>query len=94
MKISKLFCFQRFDKKMRVSSTVILGGNVQRRVPFGFSYASIVLRNVYCKLKNHWKQVLGWKKKNPQSQYSYDIHSYCLNFDDAPSKYHIPSHVC
>ncbi|CAL0316862.1 unnamed protein product [Lupinus luteus] len=91
MKISKPFCFH---KKMRVSSTVILGGNVQRRVPFGFSSASLVLRYVLCKLKNHWKQVLGLKKRNSQIQYSYDIHSYCLNFDDAPSNYHIQSHVC
>lgn len=98
MKISKVYSFQRFQllkfqKKMRVSSSVTLG-NVQRRVPFGCCPTSLVLRQVFCKLKNRWKQVLGWKRSSPQCQYSYDLHSYNLNFDDGPSNYHIRAHLC
>lgn len=98
MKISKVYSFQRFQllkfqKKMRVSSSVTLG-NVQRRVPLGCFPTSLALREIFCKLKNRWKQVLGWKRSSPQCQYSYDLHSYNLNFDDGPSNYHIRPHLC
>ncbi|KAF7804607.1 hypothetical protein G2W53_043718 [Senna tora] len=45
---------------------------------------------IVCKLKNRWKQALGWKRSSNTSHYSYDLRSYCLNFDDAPSNHHIP----
>ncbi|KAK7267439.1 hypothetical protein RIF29_20113 [Crotalaria pallida] len=102
MKISKWYSFQRFQmlkfyRKMRVSSSsvVTLGNaNVQRRVLLGCFPTSFALKQVFLKLKNGWKQILGWKRSSPQCQYSYDLKSYCLNFDDGPSNYHIKSHVC
>lgn len=107
MKISRLYyCFHRssaqllmkFQRKTRVCSSVTLGGNnVQRSTSLGCFSASSVVRQIVYKLKNRWKQALGWQRSNYNTNtphYSYDLRSYCLNFDDAPSNYHIPPHVC
>ncbi|KAG5055415.1 hypothetical protein AAZX31_03G148100 [Glycine max] len=74
---------------MRVSPLVTLG-NVPRRSLLGYGPSSSVLRQLVCKLKRGWKQTMGWRKRGPQ--YSYDFHSYCLNFSDGPSNdhFHIP----
>ncbi|KAK7336904.1 hypothetical protein VNO77_17457 [Canavalia gladiata] len=94
MKISHVYIPQRtqflkLQRKMRVSPLVTLG-NAQRRVQLGSvgnGPASSVFRQLVCKLKSRWKQVMGCHKRSPQ--YSYDFHSYCLNFNDAPSNEHI-----
>lgn len=79
-----------FIAKMRVSPLVTLG-NVPRKRLLGYGpSSSSVLRQLVCKLKRGWKQTMGWRKRGPQ--YSYDFHSYCLNFSDGPSNdhFHIP----
>lgn len=84
--------FLRPQSKMRVSPLVTLG-NVQRRGILGCGpAASSVLRQLVCKLKRSWKQVMGWHRSSTP-KYSYDFHSYCLNFSDGPSNDHIPPRI-
>ncbi|KAK7277484.1 hypothetical protein RJT34_22497 [Clitoria ternatea] len=97
MKITRLCSFQtnhqfmKFHRKTRVASSVTLG-NVQRRAPLECFPSSCILRQVCCKLKNRFKQVLGWQRSSPR--YSYDLHSYSLNFDDGLSNDHVPPRFC
>ena len=100
MKLSKMYSFQRnqlmkFQRKTRVTSSVTLGNNnVQRSVTvLECCSLSCIVKKLFCKLKNCWKQSLGWKRST--LQYSYDLQSYCLNFDDGSSNDRmIPSRVC
>ncbi|AES81576.1 hypothetical protein MtrunA17_Chr7g0261931 [Medicago truncatula] len=69
----------RLKRKLRVSPLVTLG-NVHRRRQLGFGPASKVLRKMVCKLKSSWKKAMKWHRYSPQ--YSYDLRSYCLNFND------------
>lgn len=99
MKLSRMYSFQRnqlmkFQRKTRVTSSVTLGNNnVQRSVTLECCSLSFIVKKLFCKLKNCWKQSLGWKRSSPQ--YSYDLQSYCLNFDDGTSNdCMIPSRVC
>lgn len=95
MKLSRfLHSFQgnqlmKLQRKTRVTSSVTLGNNnVERKVTL-----ERLVGKLFYKLKNCWKQSLGWKRRTPQ--YSYDLQSYCLNFDDGVSNdCMIPSHVC
>ncbi|CAK8571724.1 unnamed protein product [Lathyrus sativus] len=94
MKLSRIFHnfqrnqFMKLQRKTRVTSSVTLGNNVERKVTL-----ECLVRKLFYKLKNCWKQSLGWKRRTPQ--YSYDLQSYCLNFDDGISNdCMIPSHVC
>ncbi|KAI9122218.1 hypothetical protein K1719_006907 [Acacia pycnantha] len=98
MKISRIYySFHRscqllkFQRKTRVYSSVTLGGNNahRRSTSFGCFPSSSFLRDIICKLKNRWKLALGWRTSATQ-HYSYDLRSYCLNFDDNPSNFHIP----
>lgn len=98
MKVSRLHSFQRnvlmiFQRKKRVTSSVTLG-NVQRKAPLVECCSlTCIVKKAFYKLKNQWKQSLGWQRSAPQ--YSYDLHSYCLNFDDGSSNDHmIQSRVC
>lgn len=99
MKVSRIRSFQRnvlmmFQRKKRVTTSVTLG-NVQRKVPLVECCSlTCIVRKAFYKLKNQWKQSLGWQRSSTP-QYSYDLHSYCLNFDDGSSNDHmIPSRVC
>ncbi|WJX18375.1 hypothetical protein P8452_08177 [Trifolium repens] len=88
MKLSRMYSFQRnqlmkFQRKARVTSSVTLGNNDQRKVTLECGSLSCIVKKLFCKLKNCWKQSLGWKRSTPQ--YSYDLQSYCLNFDDGSS---------
>ncbi|CAN1131510.1 hypothetical protein LINPERPRIM_LOCUS13857 [Linum perenne] len=35
------------------------------------------------KFKAQWNKAIGWHKSSSTPQYSYDIHSYSLNFDES-----------
>jgi hypothetical protein len=94
-----MYTFQRnqlmkFQRKTRVTSSVTLGNNDQREVTLECGSLSCIVKKLFFKLKNCWKHSLGWKRSTPQ--YSYDLQSYCLNFDDGSSNDSsmIPFHVC
>ncbi|KAH7577716.1 hypothetical protein JRO89_XS01G0288900 [Xanthoceras sorbifolium] len=72
--------FLKWGKKMRSTRSAVTLGSVQRRVPTGCVCKSHVWRQPVWKLKSLWKQALG--SQRIKLQYSYDIHSYSLNFDD------------
>ncbi|KAI4301043.1 hypothetical protein L6164_034362 [Bauhinia variegata] len=97
MKLSRLSGFQitrffRFQKKStRVCSSVTLGSIPRRELLTGCCPAgSCIFSQRISKLKNRCKQYLGWQLQRTTPQYSYDFHSYCLNFDDGSSSDHIP----
>ncbi|KAF7818468.1 hypothetical protein G2W53_023923 [Senna tora] len=64
---------------MRGSSFLVTLGSVQRRRGSSSSF----VRQIVYKLKGQWKQDLGWERRSPR--FSYDHHSYSLNFDDGTS---------
>ncbi|KAJ7977184.1 Fanconi anemia group F protein (FANCF) [Quillaja saponaria] len=90
------FQFLKFWKRFgRAGSSVTLG-NVQRRpsifVSFDCCHGSFSLRKLVVKFKTQWKQSLGWQRSSPQ--YSYDLRSYSLNFDDGLHNENRPPHGC
>ena len=97
MKMTSFSSFQRnqflkFQKKMGATSSLTLGG-AERKASFGFCPKPCVLRQMAYKLKNQWKQSVGWQRSR-SVQYSYDLQSYCLNFDDGHSVDHISPPFC
>ncbi|KAK4281328.1 hypothetical protein QN277_012838 [Acacia crassicarpa] len=64
------------------SSSVTLG-SVRTWASLSCCPGSSFLRQMVCKLKGRWNKAMGWRgRRSPRPQYSYDHHSYCLNFDD------------
>ncbi|MED6146288.1 hypothetical protein PIB30_033112 [Stylosanthes scabra] len=79
-----------------ISSSVTLGNNNVKRRCYP-SPSSSILKELFSKLKNKLKLALGWKRNNNNgtTNYTYDLHSYWLNFDDGPpSIHHVPIKVC
>lgn len=69
------------DKKMGSTGSAVTLVSLERKDPSGGGCStSYVVMQLFWKLKSLWKQALGWQRMNVQ--YSYDIHSYSLNFDD------------
>ncbi|KAL1329927.1 hypothetical protein HN51_047108 [Arachis hypogaea] len=90
----QLLMFHRKPNSKVISSSVTLGNNnVKRRC---YPSSSSILREVFFKLKSKLKQALRWKRSNNETpNFTYDLHSYWLNFDDGPpSIHHVPSKVC
>ncbi|CAL1372052.1 unnamed protein product [Linum trigynum] len=59
------------------------------------SNRSYVPKRWVYKLRSQWKRAIGWQKSSSTtSQFSYDIRSYALNFDDGGCLDHVlRSHV-
>ncbi|CAN1193027.1 hypothetical protein LINPERHAP1_LOCUS8618 [Linum perenne] len=90
--------FQRWGKRIGSSFTassssssssaaaaaVAMGVGMKRKGPLGWCCSrSYVPKKWVYKFKAQWKKAIGWKKSSTTpSQYSYDIQSYSLNFDD------------
>ncbi|KAK3193460.1 hypothetical protein Dsin_024770 [Dipteronia sinensis] len=72
--------FLKLGKKMRSTESSVKLGRVERRVPTSCVCKSHMWRQLVWKLKSLWKQALG--RQRISIRYSYDIHSYSLNFDD------------
>lgn len=84
---AKRLQFLEWWKTMASTRSAVTLGNVQRRMPTVCccKCKSHVLRQLLWKFKSMRKQALGWKGIN--TQFSYDIHSYSLNFDDGFSRH-------
>uniref|UniRef100_A0A2P2NZU9 Uncharacterized protein LOC8266481 n=1 Tax=Rhizophora mucronata TaxID=61149 RepID=A0A2P2NZU9_RHIMU len=69
----------------RIASTESAGNPTSSKegVPSGSFHGSYVLRRLLWKLRTCWKQNSCWQRSN--IQYSYDIYSYYLNFDEGLS---------
>lgn len=85
MKISTMCSFRRMQfwkLRKRIASAgsgfTLLSG--KRRAPLDCCHGSYVLRQLVWKFKSQWKQALNQQRSS--AQYSYDLHSYSLNFDD------------
>lgn len=85
MKISTMCSFRRMQfwkLSKRIASAgsgfTLLSG--KRRAPLDCCHGSYVLRQLVWKFKSQWKQALNQQRSS--AQYSYDLHSYSLNFDD------------
>ncbi|CAN1193028.1 hypothetical protein LINPERHAP2_LOCUS41834 [Linum perenne] len=90
--------FQRWGKRIGSSFTasssssssaaagaVAIGVGMKRKGPLGWCCSRSYVPNKWVyKFKAQWKKTIGWKKSSTTtpSQYSYDIQSYSLNFDD------------
>ncbi|XP_002526557.2 uncharacterized protein LOC8266481 [Ricinus communis] len=72
--------FIKWGKRIATTESAITLGNVRNRVPFSCCCGLRVLRQLLWKFRTQWKQALGWRRNSVK--YSYDIHSYSLNFDD------------
>lgn len=72
--------FLKWGKKLGNTGSVVALVSLERKEPSGGCSASYMVMQLFWKLKSLWKQALGWQRMNVQ--YSYDIHSYSLNFDD------------
>ncbi|XP_050207169.1 uncharacterized protein LOC126656607 [Mercurialis annua] len=78
--------FLKLEKRNpAVEYSAITLGNVKSRASFNCCCGLHVLRRILWKLRTQLKQSLGWRQSS--IQYSYDIHSYSLNFDDG--RYHV-----
>ncbi|KAF3436097.1 hypothetical protein FNV43_RR23189 [Rhamnella rubrinervis] len=97
MKFSSIFslwriqCF-KFGKRISVSRTgsAVTLGSVQRTASLGSNVhgGSSLLRQLFWKFKSLiWKQALGYGRSST-ARFSYDLHSYSLNFDDGFSNDH------
>ncbi|CAN1292469.1 hypothetical protein LINPERPRIM_LOCUS21585 [Linum perenne] len=75
--------FQRWGKRI-AAAAVAMGVGMKRKGPLGWCCSrSYVPKKWVYKFKAQWKKAIGWKKSSTTpSQYSYDIQSYSLNFDD------------
>ncbi|CAN0885703.1 hypothetical protein LINGRAHAP2_LOCUS15191 [Linum grandiflorum] len=58
-------------------------GRKRKGGPLGWCCSrSYVPKKWVNKFKAQWKKAIGWRKSSCPPQYSYDIQSYSLNFDD------------
>ncbi|KAE7997876.1 hypothetical protein FH972_002472 [Carpinus fangiana] len=85
MKISSISSLRRIQflqlgKRIASSGPSATLGSVKRRRLLDCCHGSYALRQLVGKFKSQWKQTLGWQRS--RVQYSYDFHSYSLNFDD------------
>ena len=92
--MSSLSSFQRsqflkFQKKMRTTNSSVAPGGVERKSSFEIFSKPYVLKQMVCKVKNQWKQSVR-SQRSRSLQYSYDLQSYYLNFDNGHSTDHIP----
>ncbi|KAJ4728313.1 hypothetical protein OWV82_001268 [Melia azedarach] len=78
--INKRIQFLKRWMTMASSRSAITLGNVQRTAPTSCFHKPCFLRQLIRKFKSQWKQALG--SKSISTRFSYDIHSYSLNFDD------------
>ncbi|CAN0885715.1 hypothetical protein LINGRAHAP2_LOCUS15191 [Linum grandiflorum] len=80
--------FQRWGKRISSSFTAaaavaIVVGRKRKGGPLGWCCSrSYVPKKWVNKFKAQWKKAIGWRKSSCPPQYSYDIQSYSLNFDD------------
>ncbi|CAI0406291.1 unnamed protein product [Linum tenue] len=87
--------FLRWGKRIpRSTSAAAMVAIVDRKtkVPLGScrSNRSYVPKRWVYKLRSQWKRAIGWHKSNSTtSQFSYDIRSYALNFDDGGCLDHV-----
>ncbi|XVE77967.1 hypothetical protein DITRI_Ditri13aG0106800 [Diplodiscus trichospermus] len=82
MQILKRIQFLKWEKKVANDRYAVKLTNVQRRSTLRWRSRSYVL-----KLKSQWRQALRLQRSS--MKFSYDIHSYSLNFDDGFSREHI-----
>lgn len=82
--------FQKWRKRIASTESAITLGNVKNQASFGCCCGSYVLRQLVWKFRIKWKQALGWRRSSGV-RYTYDIHSYSLNFDDGLHHGHLPS---
>ncbi|KAJ9169663.1 hypothetical protein P3X46_017825 [Hevea brasiliensis] len=80
---------QKWGKRIASTESAITHGNVKIRGSFSCFCGSHVLRQLVWKFRTKWKQALGWQRSSVR--YSYDLHSYSLNFDDGLHHGHLPS---
>lgn len=79
--------FLKLGKRIAsAGSAITLGGSVKRRTLLDCCHGAYALRQLAGKFKSQWKQTLGWQRS--RAQYSYDLHSYSLNFDDGDRLWH------
>ncbi|GMY06246.1 hypothetical protein FCV25MIE_01485 [Fagus crenata] len=80
--ISSLRRMQFFKLGKRIASTGSAStlGSDKRRASLDCCHGSYVLRQLLWKFKSQWKQ--AFRRQRSSAQYSYDLHSYSLNFDD------------
>jgi len=89
MKITSIYSLRRtqflkLGKRIASAGSAVTLGSVKRRTLLDCWHGSYVLRQLVGKFKSQWNQNLGWQRN--RTRYSYDLHSYSLNFDDGVFK--------
>ncbi|PRQ25734.1 hypothetical protein RchiOBHm_Chr6g0286891 [Rosa chinensis] len=85
MKVSRISSlwrmqFLKLGRRIASSRPAVTLGSVETGASFGFFSGSHLLGQLIRKLKSQCKQAFGRQKR--YAQFSYDIHSYSLNFDN------------
>ncbi|CAI0461515.1 unnamed protein product [Linum tenue] len=76
---------KRIPSSTASSAAMVAIADRKRKVPSGSCRnKSYVPKRWVHKLRAQWKQTIGWQKSS-SSQFSYDICSYSLNFDEGGS---------
>ncbi|OMP03199.1 hypothetical protein COLO4_10585 [Corchorus olitorius] len=81
MQIMKRIQFLKLEKKVANDGYAMKLIPVQRKPILCCRSKSYVLKQLMWKLKSQWKQAMKMQR-NTSRQFSYDLHSYSLNFDD------------
>ncbi|XWS31379.1 hypothetical protein CRYUN_Cryun23aG0070900 [Craigia yunnanensis] len=87
MQILKRIQFFKWEKKVANDGYAVKLISVHRRPTLCCRSKSEVLKQFVWKLKSQWRQ--AWRLQRSSMQFSYDFHSYSLNFDDGFSREHI-----
>ncbi|KAB1212066.1 hypothetical protein CJ030_MR5G024638 [Morella rubra] len=95
MKISSISSLRRMEflklrKRIASTGSAVTVVSAKRRALLDCCRGSNLLRQLVWKFKSGWKQNLGWQRS--KAQYSYDLHSYSLNFDDGFFCGHLSHH--
>ncbi|XVF72071.1 hypothetical protein PTKIN_Ptkin12aG0091900 [Pterospermum kingtungense] len=80
----------KWEKKVANDGRAVKLISVERRPTLCCSSKWHVLKQLVWKLKSQWRQQ-ALRLQRSSKQFSYDLHSYSLNFDDGFSPPHIIS---
>lgn len=91
--LKRIQYFRKWEKKVANDGSAVKLMSADKKRPSFFcssSSKSYVLKQFVWKVKSQWRQqALRLQRSSSTKQFSYDFHSYSLNFDDGFSRQHI-----
>ncbi|KAK8496308.1 hypothetical protein V6N12_063881 [Hibiscus sabdariffa] len=87
MQTMKRIRFLKWEKKVASDEYAVKLIGVERRPDLCCCSKLHALKQFVLKLKSQWRKAMRLQRSS--TQFSYDFHSYSLNFDDGFSREHI-----